>query len=115
MPQSRLLVTAGIVVAAAGLVFFFYTRSAMWLDEALTVNISRLPMSQLHAALNQDGAPPLYYVLLHFWTAIFGTGNVAVRSLSACFMTGTVIATWFAGRRFAGTKAAWIAAALTFA
>jgi mannosyltransferase len=114
-PASRLLVTAGIVVGAAGLVFFFYTRSAMWLDEALTVNIARLPLSQLHAALKQDGAPPLYYVLLHFWTAAFGTSNVAVRSLSACFMTGTVVAMWFAARRFAGTKAAWIAAALTFA
>jgi 4-amino-4-deoxy-L-arabinose transferase-like glycosyltransferase len=112
---SPLLVTAGVIVAAVGLVFFFYTRSAMWLDEALTVNIARLPLSQLHAALKQDGAPPLYYVLLHIWTAVFGTSNVAVRSLSACFMTGTVIAMWFAARRFAGTKAAWIAAALTFA
>jgi 4-amino-4-deoxy-L-arabinose transferase-like glycosyltransferase len=112
---SPALLTAGIVVGAAGLVFFFYTRSAMWLDEALTVNIARLPLSQMHAALKQDGAPPLYYVLLHFWTAVFGTSNVAVRSLSACFMTGTVVAMWFAARRFAGTKAAWIAAALTFA
>jgi uncharacterized membrane protein len=115
MQRSRLLMTAGIVVGAAGLVFFFYTRSALWLDEALTVNISRLPLSQMHAALKQDGAPPLYYVLLHFWTAIFGTSNVAVRSLSAGFMTGTVIAIWFAGRRFAGTRGAWIAAGLTFA
>jgi hypothetical protein len=54
------LVTAGAVVGAAGLVFFFYTRSAMWLDEALTVNVARLPLSQLNAALRHDGAPPLY-------------------------------------------------------
>lgn len=115
IPRSRPLLAAGIVVALAGLAFFFYTRSAMWLDEALTVNIARLPLSQLHGALKQDGAPPLFYFILHFWTAVFGTSNVAVRSLSACFMTGTVVAMWFAARRFAGTKAAWIAAALTFA
>jgi 4-amino-4-deoxy-L-arabinose transferase-like glycosyltransferase len=112
--RSRPLLAAGAVVAVVGLVFFFYTRSAMWLDEALTVNIARLPLSQLHQALKQDGAPPLFYVLLHFWTAVFGTSNVAVRSLSACFMTGAVVATWFAARRFAGTTAAWIAAALMF-
>jgi mannosyltransferase len=112
---SRLVIAGGAVVALVGLVFFFYTRSALWLDEALTVNIARLPLSQLHQALKQDGAPPLFYVLLHFWTAVFGTSNVAVRSLSACFMTGAVVATWFAARRFAGTKAAWIAAALMFA
>ena len=87
----------------------------MWLDEALTVNIARLPLSQLHEALKQDGAPPLYYLLLHFWTGVFGTGNVAVRSLSGLFMAGAVVAMWFAARRFAGTTGAWIAAALTLA
>ena len=103
------------MIGVAGLVFFSYTRSAMWLDEALTVNIARLPLSQLHDALKQDGAPPLYYLLLHFWTAVFGTGNVAARSLSGVFMAGAVVAMWFAARRFAGTTGAWIAAALTIA
>ena len=54
----------------------------MWLDEALSVNIARLPLGDLHDALKHDGAPPLYYVLLHVWTGVFGTGDVAVRSLS---------------------------------
>jgi len=115
-PTSRAVVIAAFVlVVIAGTVFYLYTRSAMWLDEALTVNIARLPLSQLHAALKQDGAPPLYYLLLHFWTAAFGSGNVAARSLSAVFMGGAVVATWFAARRFAGTTAAWIAAALMLA
>jgi len=111
----------GVVVAAfvatgcAGLACFFYTRSALWLDEALTVNISRLPLSQLRGALKQDGAPPLYYLLLHFWTAVFGTGNVASRSLSGLFMVGAVVATWFAARRFVGAAGAWLAAAVMVA
>ena len=108
----RFVIVAGVVIGLAGLFFYFYTRSAMWLDEALTVNIARLPLSDLHAALKQDGAPPLFYVLLHFWTAAFGTGNVAVRSLSGVFMVGATVAMWFAARRFAGVMAAWIAVAL---
>jgi mannosyltransferase len=110
-----LVVGAFVVVALAGLVFFFYTRSALWLDEALTVNISHLPLSQLHEALKQDGAPPLYYFLLHFWTSVFGTGNVAARSLSGVFMAGAVVTTWFAARRFVGVAGAWIAAAVMIA
>ena len=104
------MIVAFVTTACAGLVFFSYTRSALWLDEALTVNIARLPLSQLQGALKQDGAPPLYYVLLHFWTGVFGSGNVASRSMSGLFMAAAVVATWFAARRFVGRTGAWIAA-----
>jgi mannosyltransferase len=114
-PVSPIVAAPFAAIGLAGLVFFFYTRSALWLDEALTVNIARLPLSQLHTALKQDGAPPLFYLLLHFWTAAFGSGDAAARSLSGVFMVGAVVATWFAARRFVGTPGAWIAAAVMVA
>ena len=58
---------AVVLVLVAGLVLRFWTRSALWLDEALTVNISTQPLHTLPSYLKHDGAPPLYYVLLHFW------------------------------------------------
>ena len=112
---SRLAIVAFVATACAGLVFYAYSRSALWLDEALSVNVARLPLSQLQDALKHDGAPPLYYVALHFWTDVFGTGNVAVRSMSGVFMAGAVVATWFAARRFTGAGGAWIAAAVMLA
>jgi len=112
---SPVVVAVLVAIGGAGLVFFLYTRSALWLDEALTVNIARVPLSDLHGALKQDGAPPLYYLLLHFWTGAFGAGNVAARSLSGLFMVGAVVATWFAARRFIGPKGAWIAAVVMVA
>src|ERR1051325_2259176 len=78
----RAKVIAGSGVLVAGLVFFFWTRSDLWLDEALSVNIARLPLRDLPTALKHDGAPPLYYVLLHVWTAVLGSGDWAVRALS---------------------------------
>ena len=72
----------------------------MWLDEALTVNIARLPLGDLRGALERDGAPPLYYVLLHVWTGVFGDSDVAARSLSGVFALGAVITCWFAARRW---------------
>jgi len=94
----------------ARLVVYFYTRSDMWLDEALSVNIARLPLSDLRGALKQDGAPPFYYLLLHVWT-----GGCSVPAMSrpdrcrVCGMAGAVVATGFTARRIAGTTAAWLA------
>ncbi len=107
---SRVVVAAGIVIGLGALFFFFVTRSDLWLDEALTVNIARLPLSHLHEALKHDGAPPLFYVLLHFWMKVFGTGDMAVRALAGCFMVGAVVATFFAARRIGGAQLAWLSA-----
>jgi mannosyltransferase len=102
------VIAAGCVAVVFGVALFFYTRSDMWLDEALTVNIARLPFGQLRDALERDGAPPLYYALLHMWTGVFGDGDIAARSLSGVFSLGAVVACWFAARRFFGTTSAWL-------
>jgi len=81
VPRTLLLVGLGVVVAVAVLLRFL-TTSDLWLDEALTVNIAKLPLGDLHEALKHDGAPPLYYLLLHGWIRLFGSSDLAVRSLS---------------------------------
>jgi hypothetical protein len=86
-------------VIAIGVVLRFYTRSDLWADEVLTVNIAGLPLRDLPGALRQDGAPPLYYALLHFWMELFGTGNGAVRSLSGVIGVVALVPAWFVGRR----------------
>lgn len=99
---SRLAVLGAALVVLAGIVLRFWTRSDLWLDEALTVNIARLPLHRIPGALRRDGAPPLYYVLLHVWTAVFGTSDVAVRALSGAFGVAALPLMWLAGRRIGG-------------
>lgn len=98
--------TAGIVAVglacAAGIAFRTYTRSELWLDEALTVHLSEVPLGELSDVLRRDGAPPLYYALLHGWMQVFGTGNQAVRLLSAAFGVATLPLLYRAGRRLGG-------------
>jgi hypothetical protein len=97
------MVVAGAALAIAiGLVLRFWARSDMWLDEALTFNISRLPVTEIQGALRRDGAPPLYYYLLHFWMEVFGTSDVAVRALSGLLSCATLPFVWIAGRRIGG-------------
>jgi len=61
---GRVAAVAAAGAVAAGVLFHFVTRSHLWLDEALTVNLASQPLGDLHRLLRHDGAPPLYYVLL---------------------------------------------------
>ncbi|MGI8793705.1 MAG: glycosyltransferase family 39 protein [Acidimicrobiales bacterium] len=87
------------LLALAGLALRAGSRSPLWLDEALTVEIARLPIVSMLDALRQDGAPPLYYLLLHGWMKALDTGDVAVRSLSAVFSIATIPVLYLIGRR----------------
>jgi mannosyltransferase len=102
----RLFIAGAVATVVAGIVLRFWARSDMWLDEALTFDIARLPLSHLQGALKRDGAPPLYYVLLHFWMKVFGTSNLGVRSLSGVLSCATLPFVWVAGRRMGGRTVA---------
>lgn len=78
----------------------------LWLDEALSVEIATLPLAQLPAALRVDGAPPVYYLLLHAWTSVFGDGTVTVRLLTVCLVPVALLLTWQLGRRLGGLAVA---------
>ena len=94
------------VVVAAGIVARFVALSHLWLDEALTVNIARLPLRAIPEALRHDGAPPLYYVILHFWMRLFGSGTVAVRAFSGVCSVACLPLAWRVGKRAGGHTAA---------
>jgi hypothetical protein len=104
------LVVAASVVVGVGL--RFWTKSHLWLDEALSVDIARLPLGDIPNALRHDGHPPLYYFLLHEWMALFGEGDTAVRSLSGVLAVLALPLAWLAGRRVGGRVTAWAFVAL---
>jgi mannosyltransferase len=102
------LLAAGAVAIVVGVALRFWTPSSLWLDETISVNIARLPLSKIPAALSHDGAPPLYYVLLHYWMNVFGRGDMAVRALSGVISVITLPVFWIAGRRLGGRTVAWV-------
>jgi hypothetical protein len=91
-------VLVGLAVVVGG-TMRFTTISHLWLDESLTVEIAHRPVGGLLAALRHDGSPPLFYLLLHVWIKVFGSGDVAVRALSGVLSLLTLPLAWFAGRR----------------
>ena len=101
--RPPLLVVGAVALAlAVGVWFRFWTRSHLWLDEALTVHIASLPLRRIPAALRHDGAPPLYYFMLHGWMRLVGsTSAFAARSLGGLLSVASLPVMWFAGRRLA--------------
>ena len=80
--------------------------AGFWIDEAIAVGIASHDPAEIPGLLRQDGSPPLYYLLLHAWMGVAGTGEVATRSLSLLFAAAAVPAAWWA----AGGRAAAVVA-----
>jgi mannosyltransferase len=110
VPVEILVISLGAV--ALGVVLRFVTRSPLWLDEALSVNIAKLPLGGIAGALRHDGHPPLYYGVLHEWMAVFGSSDGAVRALSGLIALLTLPLIWLVGRRRGGVPLAWVALAV---
>ena len=91
-----------VVVVGAGIVARFLPRGSMWLDEALSANIAQLPLGDIGGALERDGHPPLYYVILHAWGALVGWSPWALRALSGIFGVAALPLAFWAGRRIGG-------------
>lgn len=83
-----------------------------WIDEALTVGLAAQPVTEVPGLLRLDGSPPLFYLVLHGWMAMFGTGEVATHALSLAFATLAVPVGWWAGSAVGGRRTGWIVAAL---
>jgi hypothetical protein len=107
----------GIAVVVAldlsiGIFLRFTTSSKLWLDEALGVNIASAPIGQLVNHLRNDGAPPLYYFVLHYWISLFGASDSTVRSLSGMFSVLGLGAAFLLARRLSGVRYAFVATAV---
>lgn len=102
---AALAAVVGVCVGI-GVVARFIAPPELWLDEAQSVAIARLPLPELFAALEQDGSPPLYYLLLHAWMSVFGESATAVRALSTLISVLTLPLAWHVARRLGGRRAA---------
>lgn len=61
-------------------------NESLWLDEATTALVSKMPIIDLFAKfLPSDFHPPLYYLFMHYWVGIFGDSEVALRIPSLIF------------------------------
>ncbi|MCK6458561.1 MAG: glycosyltransferase family 39 protein [Planctomycetes bacterium] len=104
----------GVVALAFGLRVQGIADDGYWLDEMTSLRDAARPLSRILAGKGGPSHPPLYYVLLKGWIALFGSSETAVRMLSAIFGTATVGAAFALFRALHG-RAAGLGAALLLA
>jgi len=88
--------------------------ASLWGDEAWAATLAIKPYWQIITTVTRDTSPPLYYLLLHTWMKIFGTSEIAIRSLSFLFFLGTVTIVYFIGKHLWDKKTGILAALLAF-
>ncbi len=110
IPADVLLLGALIAVAAAIRILTIDTQS-FWADEALTAYEAHLPFgAMISTVVHVETTPPLYFVLVWAWAHVFGTSEVALRSISTISGVALVPIAYLAARdlvsRWAGVVAA---------
>lgn len=104
---------AAILALAAGLRFYRLDGQSLWNDEGTSVALAGRSLGLITQGAAADIHPPLYHYLLHYWLALFGSSEVAARSLSAIFGVALVGLTFAMGRRLFGSLAGWAVAILS--
>ncbi len=83
-----------------------YLTQGIWRDEAFSLLLAQRPISSFITSISFE--PPLYYVFLHIWMKLFGTGEIAARSLSLVgFSLATVLVIFWAERIFKKHWLSW--------
>src|SRR3954470_22839429 len=103
-----------VVLAAVAATLLLRTgilHSGYWIDEAITVGIASHGVGEIPGLLRLDGSPPLFYLLLHGWMAVAGTGEAATRALPLAFALLAVPVSYWAGSAAFGRRAGALAAA----
>jgi mannosyltransferase len=104
-----------LLIVATGILLRMHhlARRDLWVDEALSVFLARLPWREFWAALwNFQANMAFYYFLLRGWL-LLGDSEAAVRGLSVLFGVATIPATYLLGRYLFSEKAAIASAALS--
>ncbi|HEX2038329.1 MAG TPA: glycosyltransferase family 39 protein [Acidimicrobiales bacterium] len=100
------------LVAASGLLRWEGRHAWFWIDEGISVGIASHSLAELPGVLRQDGAPPLYSLVLHLWMRLFGDGEAATHALSWTFALACIPVAWWAGRTVFGERTGRVAAVL---
>lgn len=101
-----------VVVVAIGSILRFWniTKSSIWHDEGYTMMLAPNGVLEILWRTGRDVHPPLYYIVLHYWMVLFGSSEVAARSLSAILMIACIPLAYLLVKRLYSESAARLAA-----
>ncbi|MCD4683180.1 MAG: hypothetical protein K8R86_07855, partial [Bacteroidales bacterium] len=69
-------------------------------DEPFTIFHAQMDLKSLFKLFPNENNPPLFFIILHFWIAIFGISPLSVRFLPMIFSVLTIPVLYKTGLKF---------------
>ncbi len=96
--KKNVSVSPGMALAAIAALGFVLRAallpvSAVWLDEAFSIELAQKSFADIVTVLQQDNGSPLFYFLLHGWIRLFGTGERVCTLLTVLLSCASLTAT----------------------
>lgn len=88
--------------------------ASLWGDEAFSAILSMKPIPEIISIISRDTSPPLYNISEHIWFQIFGTSEIAIRSLSFLYYLIAIFFVYKIAAHLWDKRTGLIAAVLTF-
>ena len=107
MLSGNKLVLFSLIFVSAGVFYLFNLGfSDLWSDEIYTKSMLEGSFTDLFTKLKNDLHPPLYYLGLKYFTAIFGLSPLTLRLFSVLGVLSTLVLGYCAGQRVFGKQGA---------
>src|SRR5574340_131093 len=75
-------------------------NQSLWLDEATTALVAKFSLTDIFSKfLPTDFHPPFYYLLIKYWTSVFGYSEIVLRIPSLVFGIGTIYITYLIAKK----------------
>jgi mannosyltransferase len=103
-----------LLLLAFGIRLYGLTFHSLWLDEAASLHLAGFPLSEIlrQGMSLQEPNPPLYLLSLAVWMKVFGSGEAAVRMISAFLGTLYLPGLYLLSRRLFSSRLSLIATLL---
>ncbi len=105
--QKQFLIAFVLICISLGTRILFLSAPSLWLDEAVSANIAKLPLPDYFQWARGDFHPPLYYLLLHFWS-LLGNDEFTLRLFSVITNCLSGIILFFCIRNIMGRSTAFL-------
>lgn len=106
-PTANKLFLFFLIFIIAGAFYLFKLGfSDLWSDEIYTKSMLEGSLTDFFAKFKNDLHPPLYYLGLRLFTALFGFNAITLRLFSVLGVLSTILLGYFAGQRIFGKQGA---------
>lgn len=88
--------------------------ASLWGDEGFSAILSMKSIPEILSIIARDTSPPLYNLTEHLWFKVFGTSEVAIRSLSFLYYLIAIFFVYLIAKSLFDRRTAILASVLTF-